>query len=242
MGQIACSEAILKAAMHEVGVREAGANNRGPQVEVYQTHDSIPGGGYAWCNDFTNFCEDVSGCHAIEAKLGNTASVEQTFHNAVNLGWLVSPNEKPQPGWLVIYVFSHIGIVKQWVRSGLIETVEGNTGASGAVSDNERGGDGVWDKYRPTSLVRGYVRTPGSVLDTQIKKFLGDTDKRIVHHTNEEAFWLWLRWRIGEGEFKRWGPMNKAHRPSGLLPKPGDPIFGHEWIPREEKFLAARKK
>lgn len=246
MTQIACSSAILAAAKHEVGVREEGANNHGKQVEVFQTHDSLPGGGYAWCNDFTNFCEDVSGCHAIEAALGNTASVEQTYHSALNHGWIVDPSQKPQPGWLVIYKFSHIGVVVEWVRPGLIETIEGNTGSSGAVSDSEGGGDGVWQKYRDTSLVRGYVKTTGTVDDAQLKTFLGGNDKRIVNHTNEEAFWLWLRWDLGEGVgpngFKKWGPANKAHRPNGLLPKPGDPIYGKEWIPRMHQFVAARNK
>jgi hypothetical protein len=41
---------------------------------------------------------------------------------------------------------------------GTIETIEGNTGASGAVSDSRTGGDGVYRKVRPKSLVKDYLR------------------------------------------------------------------------------------
>jgi hypothetical protein len=39
-----------------------------------------------------------------------------------------------------------------------IETIEGNTGASGAVSDSKTGGDGVYRKRRAKTLVNDYLR------------------------------------------------------------------------------------
>lgn len=34
---------------------------------------------------------------------------------------------------------------------------------------------------------------------------------------HEDPYWLWLRWRLGEGEFKRFGGASQKHRPT-ILP------------------------
>lgn len=235
MAMIHARLAILKAAEHEVGVREHGANNHGPKVQEYQTHDSLPGSGYAWCNSFVDFCMDVSGCEHIAHKLGRSASVELTFHNGVNLGWYRAPGLAPQPGWLVVYTFSHIGIVKDPAQ-GSIETIEGNTGPTGAVSDSKGGGDGVYDKIRSTSLVRGYIAIPGEVDDAMVRRFTADKDPRVVAHTNDESYWQWLRWWLGEGEYAKYRPHDPHHRPAKLPARVPD-----AWQKRKEKFVMGRK-
>lgn len=52
----------------------------------------------------------------------------------------------------------------------------------------------------------------------------------------EDPYWLWLRWRLGEGEFRPHGPTNMQHRPV-LLPLK----VPAKWWTRQEKFLAARR-
>ena len=43
--------------------------------------------------------------------------------------------------------------------------------------------------------------------------------KKSLPELPEEAlYWMWLRWRLGEGEFKKQGPGNQPTRPK-VLPK-----------------------
>lgn len=50
-----------------------------------------------------------------------------------------------------------------------------------------------------------------------------------------DPFWEWLRWRLGEGEFK-----DKALEPS-LRPKSAPRTIPKSWWERAQKFIAARK-
>lgn len=54
-------------------------------------------------------------------------------------------------------------------------------------------------------------------------------------------YWTWLRWRLGEGEFKAFKPADRAHRPK--LPVGGKgqaPVPAWAWT-RAQQFIAARK-
>jgi hypothetical protein len=64
----------------------------------------------------------------------------------------------PQPGDLVVYDFSHIGIVASTPQDGRFIAVEGNTNAKGERDSDM--GDGVWQKNRPRSrdIIRCYIR------------------------------------------------------------------------------------
>ena len=131
-----------------VGVMEQGANNRGAEVEkIIAEGGGLPG--QAWCGWF---------CAAVYKRAGSKAP---DWHwGAVRLyvplsG--VSRTTSPQKGDLVRYTFDHIGMFVRDRGDGTIETIEGNTGASGAVSDSRTGGDGVYRKIRSKSLVRDYL-------------------------------------------------------------------------------------
>ena len=57
-----------------------------------------------------------------------------------------------------------------------------------------------------------------------------------------EWYWTWLRWRLGEGEFKDFGPHDPAHRPNDKLPFGGpgqSPVPPWAWRKAAE-FTAAR--
>ena len=60
-------------------------------------------------------------------------------------------------GDLVRFTFDHVGMFVRDRGDGTVETIEGNTGTSGAVSDSATGGDGVYRKIRSKGLVRDYV-------------------------------------------------------------------------------------
>jgi hypothetical protein len=236
VAKILARNAALQAALHEVGVRERGANNQGARVNDYQRADSLPGVGYAWCNSFIDFCYEVVGRPLTE--LGNSASVDYTLHAALNHGWV---EESPHDADLVVFNFSHIGFVKHPVNKATLETVEGNTGASGAVSDSKGGGDGVYHKLRPSFLAKAFIKVPGEIDDKKLKAFLATEDGMghtpIVRPTSDEGFWQWLRWDQGRSEFKRFGKHNLAVRPKNLPDR-----IPLSWRAARAKWLAHQPK
>ena len=65
-----------------------------------------------------------------------------------------SPKHTLHTGDLMVFDMSHIGIVKDDnTRKSTVLTIEANTGPSGG-----RDGDGVWEKVRPRSLARSFIR------------------------------------------------------------------------------------
>lgn len=65
---------------------------------------------------------------------------------------------KPEPGDLVIYRYSHIGVVASDFQDGLFETIEANTSPS--KSGSQRDGDGIHQKRRSLTDVKIFVRLP----------------------------------------------------------------------------------
>ena len=138
----------LRAADALVGVMEQGGNNTGPMVNkiIKANGGDI---GEPWCGDFIAYCYRQAGSKAVTRSwasvraLGGIGGVKQV--------------KTPQAGDLVRFNFDHVGMYVK--EAGMfIETIEGNTGASGAVSDSKTGGDGVYRKRRAKSLVNDYLR------------------------------------------------------------------------------------
>jgi hypothetical protein len=141
----------LAEALKLVGIMEVGGNNMGKRVsEIIRANGGT--GPEAWCGDTMAFVYRKAG-----------SKVVQRGWAAVRLigfltGMRVVSYRDALPGDLVCYRFDHVGMLKQKLGNGEIETVEGNTGSSGAVSDSRTGGDGVYIKRRSTTLVARYVR------------------------------------------------------------------------------------
>ena len=135
-----------------IGIMEQGGNNRGPAVErIIKANAGYVG--EPWCGDFVAYCYRRAGSRRV------TRSWAAVRFLRGLLG--IHVTRHPKRGDLVTFRFSHVGIFVRHVRPGLIETIEGNTGASGAVSDSATGGDGVYRKLRETSLVEDYLRVRG---------------------------------------------------------------------------------
>jgi hypothetical protein len=132
-----------------IGVMEQGGNNSGPMVSRI-IRENGGTGPEPWCGDTMAFCyrhggsKNVTRPWASVALLGNLLGVKRT-------AW-------PQRGDLVRFTFDHVGMFVRDLGDGQIETIEGNTGASGAMSDSATGGDGVYRKHRQKSLVYDYLR------------------------------------------------------------------------------------
>lgn len=142
-------ERALKEANELVGVMESGGNNQGPKVmEIIRANGGT--GPEPWCGDFVAWCYRRAG----------SVSVTRSWAAVRFLGKLTGQSvvAKPKPGDIVCFTFDHTGLFVRHDTPGVIVTIEGNTGASGAVSDSATGGDGVYVKRRATNLVSRYVR------------------------------------------------------------------------------------
>jgi hypothetical protein len=136
-----------------VGVMESGGNNRGPVVEKI-TRYALGTVGEPWCVNFNIWCYGHAGSQFV--KPGYTRAVRYMFpHDGL------IQTSSPRPGDMVRFSFDHTGLFVKDNGNGTITTIEGNTGASGAVSDSATGGDGVYRKVRSKSLVRDYLRVRG---------------------------------------------------------------------------------
>lgn len=132
-----------------VGVMEEGGNNAGPMVEKI-IHANGGSTGEPWCGDFVAYCYRLAGSVAVTR---SWAAVRLLFGIAG-----IRKTSSPQPGDLVRFTFDHVGMFVRDNGDGTITTIEGNTGASGAVSDSATGGDGVYRKVRSKGLVNDYLR------------------------------------------------------------------------------------
>ncbi len=161
------SERAYRAATSLVGIMEVGGNNSGAQVEkIIRDAGGTVSDRPPWCGYFMAKVYDLAG-----SKL-----LPDWHAGAVRLwddipGVHVIPAASVRRGDPVRFTFDHIGMFVGWRRqiagrfvkcpralATHAETIEGNTGASGAVSDSSTGGDGVYRKLRPLSQVADYLR------------------------------------------------------------------------------------
>jgi hypothetical protein len=142
------AEGAYLVAVSQIGVMEEGGNNTGRRVsEIIRSNGGVVG--EPWCGDFAAYCYRLAGSTAVGRPWASVAA----------LRWAagIVPTTAPARGDLVRFTFDHVGIFVCFVGNGEIETIEGNTGASGAVSDSATGGDGIYRKRRAISLVNDYL-------------------------------------------------------------------------------------
>lgn len=160
MSALTLRKKALRHAKFHVGDMEQGGNNRGEKIEriIRYAKGDVP---EAWCVDFVIWNYGHAG----------STVVRPGFTRAVRFMFPVRGVEQvsqPHSGNIVRYTFDHTGLFwypcnvlgqrRLWRFATHIKTIEGNTGASGAVSDSTTGGDGVYVKIRHKSLVRDYLR------------------------------------------------------------------------------------
>lgn len=160
-------------AYSQVGVREDGGNNNGAQIREYQKATWLKPDSWAWCAAFVCWClrewldSSPESCSALGLRSSEDldkwrlkdASAFGAVKWAQSKGLYVTDEKEPaMAGDLVVFDFSHIGIVVEDQLPGkdYIVTVEGNTNGKG--ERDSVSGDGVWRKERKTSLVKNYIR------------------------------------------------------------------------------------
>jgi len=159
---------LVAIALSQVGKREEGSNNVGPAVRMYQAATWLTPAAWPWCAAFVCWCiREWLKDPAVLELLGITAKQSEEwrpktagafdFERWAKKHGLQILNEKAEalPGDLIIFDFSHIGIVTDQMK-GVRRTVEGNTNGQGE-RDSEAG-DGVWKKTRADSLARVLIR------------------------------------------------------------------------------------
>lgn len=157
-------EKIIELARKEIGVSEVNGTNCGPRVDQYKAATWLdPKKGWPWCAAFV--------CWLIQESMKELGLKETTtFKRPRTAGawdfenWsLAQGNEtstkKPhksdiQPGDIVIFKFSHIGIAESAPdKSGIVTTIEGNTDGAGS-----REGGAVLRKKRRVEQIRSRIR------------------------------------------------------------------------------------
>jgi len=162
---------LLEIATHEVGTHEDGGNNCGPRIVEYQSATWLKPAPWPWCAAFICWIlrEWVKSPEVlVKLSLRNNKEAEKWRPQTAGAfdfeRWakekglaVLKPGVLAKSGDLVIFNFSHIGlIVKDQISPESIECIEGNTNGSGQRDSNA--GDGVWRKRRSASLVRSFIR------------------------------------------------------------------------------------
>lgn len=190
-------EAALRELQKLVGVHEEGRNNHGHLVDIIEHADTLPGDGYSWCQSTQNYAWlKANG----ELLAGGTASVYFFVSWAAisKRRALINPLGGPRRGDHVTFAFhgggpyDHVGQIERVLRVGpvmYLVTIEGNTGATGSVSDPGTGRDGI---YRKRRVVRR------SSID--IVRVLGNCPHPERYEPKRDR---WLRWVLGGRKGKR---------------------------------------
>jgi hypothetical protein len=147
---------VVAFARGEVGTSEQPAGSNHQKYGRWFGWDGVP-----WCGIFDSYVYAHAGLPlpAIQTDKG-FASVAVCHEFYADLG-LFRPAGEGQPGDLVIYTFSHVGILDHAVPSkNQLVAVEGNTDASGS-----RTGGQVLTKERHCSLVKGICKVQGFASD-----------------------------------------------------------------------------
>lgn len=143
-----------------LGVMEHGGNNAGPMVgKIIRANGGT--GPEPWCGDFVAYCYRLAGSEGVDRRWASVslAASDPDVH--------VIAAAKVKTGMLVRFDFDHIGMFGYWcdahghevarAKATHMLTREGNTGASGAVSDSATGDDGVYEKVRSKDLIRDFL-------------------------------------------------------------------------------------
>jgi hypothetical protein len=150
----------------QIGTQEDTKHtNRGDAILKYQRSTNLDGQGWPWCAAFVDWCvEQLYTKHPEYSRRfprPQTASAFGLLDWGRKVGCIVSsgaPNNLfPKRGDLVVYTFSHCGIVSAPpARPGApFEAIEGNTNDAGG-----RDGYTVARKVRNVSSVKGFIRIP----------------------------------------------------------------------------------
>jgi CHAP domain len=164
-------EPLAAIARPYIGATEARGNRMGsdPRMrEIFESDWLASRGstdGYAWCCSFVSMCvqkliaENRCYRHVQPPKTASVSNFRTRW--AVDQNCLIfppnAPGCRPHKGDVVVFRFSHIGIVDT-VGAGRVHTIEGNTNEAGS-----REGTAVLEKERLNAIIRCFIRLPVAI-------------------------------------------------------------------------------
>ena len=166
---------ILTIAQAELGIYESPANSNNVKYNTWYYGKTVSGAAYPWCMVFVQW-------------VFNQASMKLPYLTA-SCSSLLSWYQKnkpgnvvktPKPGDIVIYNFSHTGIVES-VGSSTITAIEGNT--SPGTAGSQSNGGMVCRRTRSMTLVTAYIR-PDYEKEEEILDISKLTDAEILQLAN----------------------------------------------------------
>ena len=161
---------LAQIAANEVGVREVGGNNNGERIRTYQEATDLAPAAWPWCAAFVDWCiREWLMTPEVTAWLNLQSKTPEEWRpkTALAYGFLDWAKSRPKttitlhdrdmarPGDIVVFDFSHVGIVESESGSQIV-TIEGNTNGRG--DRDSESGDGVWRKTRSKSIARNFIR------------------------------------------------------------------------------------
>jgi hypothetical protein len=130
---------MVAIAQAELGQTEQPpGSNDSPRIADYRTATAGSGIG-PWCNYFVSWVAKQAGAPLGEQGQGFGA-VAATWDWAQRTGRAIPATQAPQPGDLIVWDGTHIGMVEGVLPDGRIQTIEGNS--SNMVTRRVHGADG----------------------------------------------------------------------------------------------------
>jgi hypothetical protein len=127
-GSTGVGSQIVAIAESQLGQTEQPpGSNESPAIAQYRTATAGAEPGAPWCAYFASWAANQAGEPLGEAGQG-TGSVAQLWSWAQSTGRAVvnGPGVVPKPGDLIVFGDEHVGIVRDVLPSGQIQTIEGN--------------------------------------------------------------------------------------------------------------------
>lgn len=151
-----------------IGAREARGNRMGSDRrmrEIFEADWHAPRGatdGYPWCASFVSMCvqklirQEPLFAHVRPPRTPAVRGFRRNWAPRQNCLIFTpqDPVHRPYKGDVVVYTFSHIGIVDTVTATG-VTTIEGNTNEAGS-----REGTSVMSKRRRFGIIRCFIRLP----------------------------------------------------------------------------------
>ena len=141
---------ILTIAQEELGTMEIPANSNNVKYNTWYYGKTVSGSAYPWCMAFVQWVFNQTGMKLPYLTASCSALLSWYQKNQP-----ASVVKTPQPGDIIIYNFSHTGIVES-VGSSTVTAIKGNT--SPGTTGSQSNGGMVCRRTRSTSLVIAYIR------------------------------------------------------------------------------------
>lgn len=217
---------LLRIAAEQLGVTEWPQNSNKVLYNTWYYGRQVSGSAYPWCMAFVQWCFNQNG----------TPLPYKTASCSALLNWYKKNQLKqviltyPQKGDVVIYNFSHTGIVES-DNGATITAIEGNTTSNNSGSQSN--GGGVFRRTRNKSTVTAYIRP---IIATMEEKPM--TGKEILAAlTDEQAYELLMKAQNHAGKLsepawsKEEGAWKKAEEAGVIAGKP-------EGLLKRDEFIA----